>query len=57
MTISYEKIARAGGVYDTKKYRYIIDTTTGDIKRTPLVNLDTTAMLRLDAWEIVKRAE
>lgn len=47
-----EKIARAGGVYDTKKYRYIIDGN-GTIKRTLIENLDTTAMLEKDAWEVV----
>lgn len=48
--ISWKKIAKNGGAYDTRKYRYIIDNN-GDIKRTELINLDTTAMLRPDVWE------
>jgi hypothetical protein len=55
MIPSYDKIARAGGIYDTKKYRYIIDLSTGDIKRIPLEYLDTTSAD--DGWEIVRRAD
>ena len=54
MIPSYEKIAREGGAYDTKKYRYVIDAP-GEIKRCLLSDLDTTAMLKPDAWKIVKR--
>ena len=53
-SVSYEKIARNGGIYDTAKYRYIIDTTTGEVKRTLISNLDTTAMLEKDVWEVVE---
>lgn len=53
--VSYDKIARNGGIYDTAKYRYIIDTTTGEIKRTLISNLGTTAMLDKNVWEVVKR--
>lgn len=54
MIPTYDKIARAGGIYDTKKYRYIIDTKTGDIKRIRIELLDTTAAR--DSWETVKKA-
>ena len=50
---SYDTIARAGGAYDTRKYRYIIDTTTREIKRAKLEDLDTTAMLEPGAWVTV----
>lgn len=51
--VSYDKIARNGGIYDTAKYRYIIDTTTDEIKRTLISNLGTTAMLDKNVWEVV----
>lgn len=51
--ITHEQIARNGGIYDTSKYRYIIDTTTDEIKRTLISNLGTTAMLDKGAWEYV----
>lgn len=51
---SYDKIANEGGVYDTKKYRYVIDPCTKDIKRLPLVYLDTTTALDLSEWKTVK---
>lgn len=54
MKITFEQIRRNGGCYDTKKYRYIIDTMTWEIKRTLITNLGTTAMLNPDVWEIVK---
>lgn len=47
------KIARAGGILDTNKYRYVaIDRDTA--KRALITNLGTTAMLEQDAWEILK---
>lgn len=49
----YKKIARAGGIWDARKYRYDIDLTHNVIRRTLLSNLDTTAMLEKDAWEII----
>jgi len=52
--ITLEQIRRNGGCYDTKKYRYIIDTTTWEIKRTLITNLGTTTMLDKNAWETVK---
>ena len=54
MKITFEQIRRNGGCYDTKKYRYIIDTTTWEIKRTLITKLGTTAMLDKNAWETVK---
>lgn len=55
-TISKEfmhKIIRAGGVLDTKKYRYdAVDMTT--VRRALIANLDTTAMLEEGAWEVIK---
>lgn len=52
MTPDFDKIVRAGGVYDTKKYRYIIDTSTKEIKRIPLDKLDTAAAK--DSWVVIK---
>lgn len=49
-----QNIIRNGGVYDTKKYRYIIETTTGDIYRVELCKLGTTEMLdTFGAWKKV----
>lgn len=53
MVPDYNKIAREGGIYDTKKYRYAIDTSTGDIKRIPLNKLDTVSAR--DSWTVVRR--
>ena len=47
------RIERNGGILDTRKYRYIIDTMTGECKRIKLVYLDTTAALDKNNWEIV----
>lgn len=54
MKITYAKIAQNGGIYDTKNYRYVIDTVTDEIKRTRIENLDTTAMYDRNVWEVVK---
>lgn len=49
----YQKAIREGGVYDTQKYRYRIDTSTGELKRALLDDLDTTAMYLPGAWKTV----
>ena len=61
MTVEfYGKIERNGGIYDTKKYRYCIDSATGNVKRIELDALDTTAALTDKSeynpygWETIK---
>ena len=45
-----EKVKR-DGIVDTRKYRYVVDSAQGVIKRLPIEYLDTT--LALTEWEVV----
>ena len=51
MNVKYQKIAENGGSYDTAKYRYVIDPSTGDVMRIALSKLGTTAALDPRSWE------
>ena len=51
MNVKYQKIAQNGGSYDTAKYRYVIDPSTGDVMRIALSKLGTTAALDPRSWE------
>lgn len=46
----YNKIAHEGGIYDTKTYRYVIESPT-EIKRLRVEYLDTTAAYT--GWELL----
>lgn len=51
-----DKIAHSGwGIYDARNYRYDLDPNDHRLRRTPLDNLDTTAMLDPNAWEYLER--
>ena len=45
-----ERVKREG-IVDTRKYRYVVDSAHGVIKRLPIEYLDTT--LALTEWEVV----
>ena len=53
----YYKIAKNGGIYDGKKYRYDIDTSAGIVRRIELEKLDTTAALKKGAWKTLFKIE
>lgn len=50
----YYKISRNGGFYDGRKYRYIIDSTTGYILRIELDIFITTKIY--NGWVIYARS-
>ena len=57
MTNQFIKKVLEAGIYDTRKYRYVVeeDITTRKIKRLPIYKLDTTAAL--NDWEIIYTEE
>lgn len=41
------------GIVDTKKYRYVLDSKSGEIKRIPYGYLDTSSVSDKSAWTTV----
>lgn len=48
-----EKVERANGIYDTRKYRYVSYKLGHTLIRCPIEYIGTTEVLSWDNWEVV----